>query len=329
MLCNSRIKSSRQRVRGLSSGAVGYLAKASGATGVNELAVSQTTGTFIKGEQILFTEQNVKANVSIKEIVAFTSDDIKYIRQDLFSTSGISTFAADTVLYDRVLPGFSPADPINIVGTAATAVNRNFAGKVGIKTDSVIAFNAGTGSVPVFNRVTNISTDGKTLTLAGTNSVTGINDGGTISTSETTTSQFRIKVPRVLNLQKSGIFTELPRPNVSSVNFANSNLIISRQITGQSVTSNSLTLSSQAGLNVNSGITSAFFEPFDAEKYSITYNDGSIEPLTSDQVSITNGGDTITFSGLKETTNHNVTVGVTLKKIGITSKTKDYLRSQT
>ena len=95
------------------------------------------------------------------------------------------------------------------------------------------------------------------------------------------------------------------------------------------LSSNSLTLSSQAGLNINSGITSAFFEPFDAEKYSITYNDGSIEPLTSDQVSITNGGDTITFSGLSKTTNHNVTVGVTLKKIGITSKTKDYLRSQT
>jgi len=322
-------KSVGQRIRGLSSGAIGYLAKVSGATGVNELAVSQTTGTFIKGEQILFTEQNIKGNVSVKEIVTYTTDDIKYIRQDLASTTGISTFAADTVLYDRVLPGFSPSDQINIVGTAATAINRNFAGKVGIKTDSIIAFIGADSTDPVFNRVTNISTNGKTLTLAATQDVAGINVGGTLGTSETTTSPFRIKVPRVLNLQKSGIFTELPRPNVSNVNFANSNLIISRQITGQSVTSNSLTLSSQAGLNINSGITSAFFEPFDAEKYSITYNDGTIETLTSDQVSITNGGDTITFSGLAKTTNHNVTVGVTLKKIGITSKTKDYLRSQT
>ena len=82
-------------------------------------------------------------------------------------------------------------------------------------------------------------------------------------------------------------------------------------------------------MNINSGITSAFFEPFDAEKYSITYNDGTIETLTSDQVSITNGGDTISFSGLGKATNHNVTVGVTLKKLGITSKSKDYLRSQT
>ena len=261
--------------------------------------------------------------------MSFGIDDIKYIRQDTFASSGISTFAADTVLYDRILPGFSPSDQINVVGTAATAINRNFAGKVGIQTGSIIAFTGVDSTDPVFNRVTNISTDGKTLTLATTQTVSGINNGATLSTSGTTTTPFRIKVPKVLNLDKSGIFTELPKQNIESVNFADSNLIISRQIPNQTVASNSLTLSSQAGLNVNAGITSAFFEPFDAEKYSITYQDGSIEPLTSDQVSITNGGDTISFSGLKETTASSVTVGVTLKKLGITSKSKDYIRSQT
>ena len=45
----------------------------------------------------------------------------------------LSDFSADTVLYDRVLPGFSLTDQINVVGTAATAANRNFAGKVGIQ----------------------------------------------------------------------------------------------------------------------------------------------------------------------------------------------------
>ena len=317
------------RIRGLASGAIGYAAKNAGTTGANEIALSQTTGTFIIGEQLIINERSVAANISIKDIVSFGIDDIKYIRQDTFASAGISTFAADTVLYDRVLPGFSPSDQINVVGTAATAINRNFAGKVGIKTDSIIAFTGVDSTDPVFNRVTNISTDGKTLTLATTQTVSGINNGATLGTNQTTTSQFRIKVPRVLNLDKSGIFTELPKQNIESVNFADSNLIISRQITGQTVASNSLTLSSQAGLNVNAGITSAFFEPFDAEKYSITYQDGSIEPLTSDQVSITNGGDTISFSGLKEATASSVTVGVTLKKLGITSKTKDYIRSQT
>ena len=35
------------RVRGLNSGAIGYLAKNRDATGLNELCLSQTTGTFI------------------------------------------------------------------------------------------------------------------------------------------------------------------------------------------------------------------------------------------------------------------------------------------
>ena len=92
----------------------------------------------------------------------------------------LSDFSADTVLYDRILSGFSPSDQINVVGTAATAVNRNFAGKVGIQTGSIISFK-GDSSVPSFNKVTNISTEGKTLTLAATTSVTGVNNGSTVT----------------------------------------------------------------------------------------------------------------------------------------------------
>ena len=44
-------------------------------------------------------------------------------------------------------------------------------------------------------------------------------------------------------------------------------------------------------------------EPFDAERYSIHYEDGAIETLNSDQVTITNGGANITFTGLSKTQN--------------------------
>ena len=316
------------KVRGLNSGAVGYFAKTGGATGIDEIALSQTTGTFIVGEKLIFNERTSATAPSIKEIVPFTTDDIKSIRQDLSSSTGIATFFADTVLYDRILPYFSASDVINVVGTAATSANRSFSGRVGIKTDSIISFSDENNTVPIFNKVSAISANGKTLTLSATTSVSGVCQGGTVATNKTTVSTFRIKVPKVLNLDNSGIFSKLPRKNISNLDTSDSNLIIQRQIRGQSVTSNSLTLSSQAGLDASAGITSAFFEPFDVERYSITYNDGTIEPLTSDQVSITNDGDTITFSGLKETTNHNVTVGVTLKKVGASSKTKDYVRSQ-
>ena len=316
------------RVRGLSSGSVGFLAKTSGSTGVNEIALLQTTGAFITGEQLIVNEKDAN-KLSIKTVLQFTVDDIKSVFQDAdtLDTDLPSNFSADAVLYDRILPGFSPADQINIVGTAATTSNRSFAGVTGIKTDSIISYNDGVSVLPVFNKVSGVSVDGKTLTLASVSSVTGINVGGTASASSTTTSAYRVKVPRVLNLDRAGLFSQLPKRNVSEVDTANSNLIITQQIKNQSITSNAISFSSQSGINASAGITSIFFEPFDVEKYSIHYTDGTTEPLTSDQVLITNGGANISFVGLQKSSG-NATVNVTLKKLGITSKTKDYLRSQ-
>ena len=316
------------RVRGQNSGAFGYLAKNRGTTGLNELCLSQTTGTFIIGEQLIFNEKSSTVSPSIKEIIAYTVDDIKSIRQSTFGTTGISTFNADTVLFDRILPYFSASDQINAVGTAVTSANRSFSGRVGIKTDSIISFSNGIDNVPVFNKVSAISADGKTLTVAATTTIVGVNIGSTVATNKTTSSTFRIKVPKVLNLEKSGIFSKLPRKNISNLDTSDSNLIIQRQIRNQSVSGNSLILTSQAGLDATVGITSVFFEPFDVERYSITYQDGSTEPLTSDQVEISSNAETITFAGLKESSASSVTVGVTLKKVGASSKSKDYIRSQ-
>ena len=316
------------KVRGLNSGAIGYAAKAGGATGAEEICLSQTTGSFIIGEKLIFNEKISTGAPSIKEIIAYTVDDIKSIRQSTFGTTGISTFNADTVLFDRILPYFSASDQINAVGTAVTSANRSFSGRVGIKTDSIISFSNGIDNVPVFNKVSAISADGKTLTVAATTTIVGVNIGSTVATNKTTSSTFRIKVPKVLNLEKSGIFSKLPRKNISNLDTSDSNLIIQRQIRNQSVSSNSLTLTSQAGLDATVGITSVFFEPFDVERYSITYQDGVTEPLTSDQVTISDNAETITFSGLAKATASSVTVGVTLKKVGASSKSKDYVRSQ-
>ncbi|GIS09015.1 MAG: hypothetical protein CM15mP113_1450 [Pseudomonadota bacterium] len=311
------------RVRGLASGAIGYLAYQANSTGANEITLSQTTGTFINGEQLIFNERASEESASITKIIQYTTDDIKSIRQSKFSV-GISTFNADTVLYDRILPNFSLTDSVNIVGTAASVPNRSFAG-VGINTGAILAYNKGDYQDVVYNKIDNISPNGKVLTLAATSPVVGVNTG----TVTATTSTFRIKVPRVLNLNKSGIFAKLPRQIISDVNTSNSNLVITRQIVNQSVSSGSLSLNSQAGLDASVGITSVFFEPFDSEKYSITYQDGTIEKLTSDQVTISNDGNDISFSGLKETTASEVTVTATLKKVGASSKTKDYVRSKT
>ena len=278
------------KVRGLNSGAIGYAAKAGGATGREEICLSQTTGSFIVGEKLIFNEKTSTGAPSIKEIIAYTVDDIKSIFQNTFGTTGISTFNADTVLFDRILPYFSASDQINAVGTAITSANRSFSGRVGIKTDSIISFSDGSHSTPVFNKVSAISADGKTLTVAATTSVTGVNVGPTVPTNKTISSTFRNKVPKVLNLEKSGIFSKLPRKNISNLDTSDSNLIIQRQIRNQSVSSNSNTYITSR-FRCNSWYYKCIFWTIWCWRYSITYQDGGTEPLTSDQVTISDNAE--------------------------------------
>jgi hypothetical protein len=78
----------------------------------------------------------------------------------------------------------------------------------------------------------------------------------------------------------------LPNQNVSSVNLSSSTITFSAQsnIT-PTPTSNTLTVNT-GNFNLGINSTSAKFEAFDEERYSIFYSDGTIENLTSDKVSI-------------------------------------------
>ena len=318
------------RIRGLNSGAIGFVADTTNNT--SEISLTETTGTFIDGEQLIVNEKSSNIPISILSINNYTTDDIKSVYQSKVVTTLSSNFSADSVLYDRILPNFSITDSLSVVGgtgsNTATVANRRFSGKVGIKTDAIIAYSKGITADPVYNRVSNISADGQTLTLVAVGqSITDVNNGGILAAGISTNSTFRIKVPRITTINDSGLYSRLPKKNVSIINTSNSNLIISKQLLNQAISSSSITVSSQVGLAATVGITSAFFEPFDAEKYSIHYTDGTTEPLTSDQVTITNNGNDIVFSGLSKASG-NATVNVTLKKIGITSKTKVFARSQ-
>ena len=337
------------RVRGLSSGAIGYLAETPNTSGVDELNVSGTTGTFMVGEKLIFNEKTIDTKSSVIKVNAYNVFDIKSVHQDSINVtnnsgglSGIVTsFVADSVLYDRILPGFSPSDNLNVVSVdantdTASIPGRNFAGKVGITTDAVISYSHGGFDEPVFNRISNISNNGKTLTLVETPNVENVNSGGVLGAG-TTTGTFRVRIPLISNIRDAGLFTRLPRKNVSNLNSSNSNLIITTQVTGKSTTaSGTLSISSSDALDASSGITSAFFEPFDAEKYTITYDTAdtnfnssfsATEPLTSDKVIVSNDGNDVTFTGLVQQ-NVSCTVNVTLKKIGLTSKSKNYVRSR-
>ena len=337
------------RVRGLSSGATGYVAGVNS----NEINVSQTTGQFVVGEQLRFNESdNVvlqdNSTSSIVKIWSYSTDDIKSVYQASANSglNGSKNFVADSVLYDRILPNFKITDQLEIKNsggtTTATCLGKRFSGAVGIKTDAIISYQTGYGSqgLTVYNRVNVISADGSIIgldaveDLAGTNSqgqaLTFIS-GDTPAAGVTTTSTFTLKVPRIINLGRSGLYSQLPKRNISTVDLSDSNLTITRQAVNRTVSAQKeieLTVDqvmADSGTGGAVGISTALFEPFDAERYSIVYEDGTVEKLTSEQVQIT-GGFTAKFTRLSKATG-TATVNTTLKKIGLSSKGKDYVRS--
>ena len=100
------------RVRGLTSGSIGFVADVANNSG--ERSISQTTGAFIEGEQIIIDEKPIKFTPSIISLVAYTVDDIKSVYQSKLIAFTSINFSADTVLYDRVLPYFSLADNLSV-----------------------------------------------------------------------------------------------------------------------------------------------------------------------------------------------------------------------
>ena len=122
------------------------------------------------------------------------------------------------------MPNFSLTDQLNVTATSASAPGRRFAGVVGIKTDAIISYNRGDVADPIFNRVTEISADGSTLTLASVSDVVDVNNGSVLNAGVSTTSAFRIKSPKITNLSGASLYSRLPKKNISTVDLSNSNL---------------------------------------------------------------------------------------------------------
>jgi hypothetical protein len=305
-------------VRGVSSGATGYAAEnPSGTT----LTLTQTSGTFIAGEQLVINE-TTEVSRSVVSVTTYGIEDVKSVYQDSTTlTSELKVdFVADTVLQKSLPKNFSLTDRLTITsGGTATCPGRNFAG-TGIKENSIIRYQISGLSTETYNRVSSVSSDGLTLTLVALNDVYGVCDGDLPGSTQSVT--FSVGNPLVRD--NGGLYAKISSDNVASVDLADSTLLVNSQITEQSTNSvGSVTI------NVNAtGITSAFFEAFDEERYSVFYSDGSIENLTSDQFTSSSNGSQITLSGLTPSQSSNITINTTVRKNGVKEKQKDYVRSE-
>ena len=303
-------------VKGKSSGATGFVE-----TNVNNttaVKLTQTSGTFVSGEQIIINGDESIVR-SIRTLKINSIRDVKSVYQDTSSITGFAAdFGGDVVLQKTALTGLGVADQIQI------ATNGVITGKStvisGLRVGDIIKYPVAGQAVDSFNRIESVGVT--TAKVEAVTDVSGVCEGGLPSAAV----QTNVVVGSPIVSDKGGLFAPVGSDNVSTVNLASSNLIVSKQVTGQTVNSVTGALSIPIS-NASIGLSSALFETFDAERYYVAYSDGSIEDLTSDQVSLGSGGETVNFTGLTAGAS-NVVVNVTTKKIGIESKKKELIRSE-
>ena len=306
-----------ERVRGVSSGATGYIANAGSTTSTN-LNLIETAGTFIAGEKLIINEDPEVTRV-LNSFTQNTIDDVRSIIQDSPGKNSVykTHFVADTILDASSNTNFSVSDQLNIDAGGLATVAGKVWNEVGVN-NIVLIQKPGFTDV-TYNRVNAVGTGATNVTLTSMTSISGVNDG---TLTAGTYSSFSILSPTVR--KSGGLYAKLDNKNVESVNLTDSQLYVTKQVTEETSSGGVLTINTSQ----LTGFADSLFQPFDAERYSIHFQDDTTETLTDDQVILSNNGGTITFSGLSKNGTNNVTVNTTLKKPAITSKTKEYVRSQ-
>ena len=303
-------------VRGVSSGATGYAAAPGAGSNVQE--ITQVSGNFIAGEKIIINEDpNISA--SITNTTKWGLEDVRGVWQDTSTLSGYTVdFTADAVLENWLPEQFNVVDNISITGAAATVPGKNWSG---VKVGQILKYVKPAATIPTYNRISGIAADLNSVTLAAVANVPGVCDGTLSPTTGYEAPSFSLAGTKVPS--SNGLYAPLAESNISNVSLGDANLTVSTHVTGEATDGNGV-----MSVDVsNTGITSAFFEGFDAERYQVTFSNGVIAPLTSDQFVKSADGQSFTINGLTASQS-NVNVDVTLKKQSLKSKQKDFVRSQ-
>ena len=304
-------------VEGLSSGASGFARNAGGNSA--SILLEDTSGKFIVGEQIRINGLTTVAR-SIKTVTAHRLEDIKSVYQDSSAFAGFAfDFSGDLVLKTKPIKELSPSDQAKIASSVLTCAGKTFGS---LKVGDHITYNFRDDADPRLHRISAISSDLKSLTLAATTAVSGVN----VNTLGNVDAILGVrKAIPVIQDEGNGLFAQLENKNVSDVSLTNSDLSIKTQITGVAIGATGVFSANITDTDLGSG---AIFETFDEERYSVHSTNGTIEPLTSDQVTISNNGQTLLIQNLTTASASNVVVNATVRKNDIKVKQKTFERSK-
>tara|TARA_B100001250_G_scaffold96842_1_gene81098 strand:- start:1244 stop:8341 length:7098 start_codon:yes stop_codon:yes gene_type:complete len=296
-------------IEGARSGAKGFLRTAvSGATGIT---LNQVVGSFVVDEPIIIN--GVQDGRVITAVTDYDLADVKAVR----STAGGRTFAADVVLEPKkefTGRSFSITSG-GVVTCGTTGWVKHF--RIG----DVVAYKRGGQTDITYNVVSAISPVNNNITVvAAPATISGICHKALPSSTETV-ADLKIIASKLRDSKSGFLYAELPNTNIESVDLTDSLLQIRVENTAQSTDgSGQLDLPSLTG-------TDYVYAPFDEERYTVVYTNGTVAALTSDQVALTGGAKGVTISGLTASQSNNVIVHSTQQKSKVKSKQKTLVRS--
>ena len=279
--------SSSDHIQGARSGAVGFVRSA--ITNSTEFSLIDVDGQFVDDESIIIN--GVQDGRTITRVDDFSFNDVKSLK----SAVGVSTFEADLTLDSKKRLNTFVTGNLRLSNTSGnagiiTASGANFAGIV--TSNNVVSYTVPGEKLPRFNRITGVSTDGTQVNVVGVASVTNVCGGGVLDgliAGSLDVSDLTLLNPR-FNTGDSSLVTPVEHDNLESLDVTNTTIQLRKQYSDITVTNNQFT-SPDAGANL-------FFQPFDEERYFVSYNDGLIEPLKESQINIAADKKTVTFVGL-------------------------------
>ena len=297
-------------IEGKRSGARGFLRSQTG----NILSLHQTAGQFIQDEAI--TVDGIDNGRIITKVTEFGINDIHSIRQEV----GVQTFSGDTILEPRIVFGGQSFNFTAAAGGKSTVSSSSNSWTVGIQTGDIIQYNRSGVTGTVLNRVKTVSPLGTSIEVEAVANVSNVCTGS-IPSSATNISGLSVVSPIIRSSQSGFLFAEMPDRNIESVDLTRSDIFVRDELRGRTINSlGTLDLPTLSG-------TDFVYAPFDEERYTLLYEDGTIEPLTTDQFVITGGGKGATLSGLSASKS-NVVVHVTKQKVKVVAKDKDLQRCE-
>ena len=139
---------------------------------------------------------------------------------------------------------------------------------------------------------------------------------GNIPSGNIEVTDFRIIESKLANVGSSGnqspnntLFSVFPKKNIESTDLIDANLIVRRDF--------DVTVTNGQTNTVSAGVNETFL-PFDEERYSIVMQNGAVQVLSADKVTISGDGSSLTFKNLSGSGSGQLVA--TLRKIKVTAQ---------